>query len=258
MRLLIDGDIILYTIAFVTENIHEENDVKKRVNQFILQIMVNVECNGEYLVFLTGRDNYRKDIFPDYKKSRKDKVKPRWYEMIRKHLIDKWNAIVVDNIEADDALSITQLHYNLLHIPTIIASKDKDLLQIPGKHYRIPTKHTLPFEIVEVTCEEGFKRLMVQSVMGDQTDDIPGIKGIGPIKSEKLLNNVPLYKLFDRIIRKYIEVYGEAGPNLFWMNYELVKLLEVESHNFIVPQFNKIDTTIINKFKEKNEQTNEE
>lgn len=252
---LIDGDIILYTIAYVVENLHDEDEIRRRVNKYTLKILADVKCEGQYLMFLTGKNNYRKEIYPNYKISRKDKPKPRWFEFLRTHLIEKWNAIVVENIEADDALSITHRYYTGNNaIQTIVCSRDKDLLQIPGLHYRIPTKSTLPYEIITVSEEDAFKNLMQQAIMGDATDDIPGIKGIGPVKSEKMMENVTIYKLFDVIIRKYIATYGEAGVGAFWINYELVKLLEYPDKGFIIPPFSTIDTTTINKFKDKYEQ----
>lgn len=251
---LIDGDIIVYTISFVTENINDQEDVAKRTNHYILQILSRVGQEGQYNIFLTGKNNYRKLIYPDYKKSRRMKPKPRWYEFIRQHLIDKWNAITVNNIEADDALSITQRYYNKINKnTTIIASKDKDLLQIPGLHYRIPTKSTFPYTIVEIDETQAFQSLMQQSMMGDSTDDIPGIKGIGIVKSAKLISEVPVNQLFDKIIRKYIEVYGVSGPLIFWINYELVKLLETETEDFKIPPLSKIDIELINKYAEKYE-----
>lgn len=252
---LIDGDIIVYTMAYVTERF-DEAETAKRVSKYLMKILADVGSDGRYLIFLTGSKNFRYDIFPDYKKSRKHKPKPRHYRFIRDYLVEKWNAVIVNKIEADDALSITQHYFNRIvkdgdvDNTTIICSKDKDLLQIPGYHYKIPINSTIPFEIVKITEEEGWLRLMKQTLMGDKVDDIPGAKGIGDIKSSQLINSVPLFKVMYASMMKYYEINGDAGPGLFWLNFQLVKLLDKQAYGFEIPQICTVGNETITKFKD--------
>ena len=64
----------------------------------------------EWEMQLTGKEDLRDDkaVTIPYKGNRKDTAKPVHYKAIRKHLVDKWDAIVTDGMEADDKLAIRQ------------------------------------------------------------------------------------------------------------------------------------------------------
>jgi 5'-3' exonuclease len=79
-------------------------------------------------------------------------------------------------MEADDYLGINQ------NESSIICSIDKDLLQVPGKHYNFVKK-----EFYEVDEETGFRNFYTQLLTGDTSDNIKGIAGIGPVKAKKAL-----------------------------------------------------------------------
>ena len=66
---------------------------------------------------------------------------------------------------------------------TIIVSADKDLRQIPGKHYNFVKE-----ELFEVTPLEGLRFFYKQTLIGDSSDNIYGVKGIGPVKAGKLID----------------------------------------------------------------------
>jgi 5'-3' exonuclease len=231
MLAIIYGDIIVYIIAYVMESITDEEIVKQRTDRYVYQILAYSESSGQYIMFLTGNNIFRYHIYPEYKAKRKDRELPIWYQTIRDYLTDKWKAIVVDGMEADDAISITHYKY-----PTaIICSKDKDLLQIPGKHYRIPTSITTSRgELKTILPKEAYYKLMIQSLMGDSTDNIVGIPGIGPKKAEQILKGIPIYKMWEVAIEAYESYYDNEGLEKFILNFKLVKLLEIHPE-FIIP-----------------------
>lgn len=137
-----------------------------------------------YKLFLTGKGNYR-DKIVYYKANRNRSDRPIHYDAIREYLIKHWNAKVVNNREADDALSITQwrdytqasetyeerdgeeFRNSLL---TIICSIDKDLKMVPGWHYNFVTK-----EFVYQSKEGGLRWFYTQMLQGDVADNIPGL-----------------------------------------------------------------------------------
>lgn len=65
---------------------------------------------------------------------------------------------------------------------TVIGSIDKDLDQITGNHFNFVkgTSYT-------ISPEEGRKKLYLQLLTGDSTDNIPGIPKIGPKKAAKIV-----------------------------------------------------------------------
>ena len=77
-------------------------------------------CNAtKCRVYLTGKTNYRNEeaVTYSYKGNRKDVSKPVHHQAIRDYMLERWDAILVEGIEADDALSIA-VSYTHLTLPT--------------------------------------------------------------------------------------------------------------------------------------------
>lgn len=174
MKALIDADIVAYRVACTLAEDDAEDFVYARTEDLVDQILVNTEAT-EYRLFLTGKNNFRYSIYPEYKAHRPTE-KPFWLEKCREYLIATFNAEVINGQEADDALGINQTE------DTIICSIDKDLLMIPGQHYNF-----VKDEFITVTPESGIRHFYMQCLTGDRSDNIKGIEKIGPKKAEKIL-----------------------------------------------------------------------
>jgi len=179
-HILIDGDIIGYRIGFSTE---EENEkiVISRVATFV-ETMLWEDLEAEtYQGYLTGKENFRYDIAvtAPYKGNR-TAPKPKHLQLIRDYLVSAWDFKISVGEEADDAIAIAHVENNY---ETIIASIDKDFLQLKGKHWNFVKK-----EMTEVTEAEALLNFYRQVLTGDRVDNIIGLKGIGPVKADKILN----------------------------------------------------------------------
>jgi len=181
MLVLIDGDIIRYSVGFAADGEPLENclhSVKLMINKIIQQTDAD-----EYEVFLTGEGNYRDKVatIKPYKGNRDSSHKPTFYKEITEYLITQHNATVVNGREADDAMGYTSYKDDTNH--TVIASIDKDMDMIPGWHYN--WKKDKLYFIEEDDANRNFYR---QLLTGDSTDNITGVPGIGPKRAEKILN----------------------------------------------------------------------
>jgi DNA polymerase-1 len=146
----------------------------------------------DYVMYLTGSNNFRRQIDPNYKANRPDE-RPKHWQACRDYLIKKHKAILVDGAEADDALGWNQTD------DTIICSIDKDLLMILGKHYNWVKK-----EFTTVTHESALQTFHRQLLIGDTSDNVFGIKGIGPKKAEKALGSLDNHgELFSTVRAMY-------------------------------------------------------
>jgi hypothetical protein len=127
-------------------------------------------------LYLTSDDqsNYRfeRATIKPYKGNRSNSVKPTRYEEMRKYLVNQWGAIMVHGKEADDAMGIAQCQAE--DNTTIICSCDKDLLMIPGWHYNWQKDGAQ-----QVSIEQGWRNFYYQLLIGDATDNIPGVPGVG-------------------------------------------------------------------------------
>lgn len=174
---LLDGDIITYRAACSAEK-DEVWVALTRADKTIQDILEDTHADS-YKVFLTGSGNFRRELTPTYKANRPDE-RPAHWQAVREFLVTQHHAIVCDGYEADDQMGIDQ---DKSGKSTVICSIDKDLLMIPGRHYNFVKK-----EFQEVTYDQGLKALYMQTLVGDRSDNITGIVGIGPVKAAKILD----------------------------------------------------------------------
>jgi len=174
---LIDGDVLVYVIGFSSQTTDKENDciipeeewiAKARMDTQIKNIQQITGAN-DYKIYLSdSKNNFRKQLFPLYKANRTQE-KPFHYELLINYLLDVYDTEVAFDQEADDALGIHQCQ----NPDTIICSIDKDLLQIPGKHYDFRKD---VFHSIKPT--EGLYRFYKQILVGDSTDNITPATGL--------------------------------------------------------------------------------
>lgn len=135
-----------------------------------------------YEAYLTGKGNYRNTVatIKPYKGNRDPTHKPKYFKDIREYFVNKYGAIVVEGQEADDALGIKQ--FSNPDKSTVICSIDKDLKMIPGYHYN-PSTGNFWYQ----TMDEANMFFWWQMMVGDTTDNIPGINKVGPKTADKII-----------------------------------------------------------------------
>lgn len=186
VKLLFDGDLFAYRNAASAEN--DDVDVAyMRVNSLLHTICTEFNTI-DYSIYLTGSDNFRFKVYPEYKANRIGIPKPRHLEDVRQFLIKEYGAIVSEGCEADDLMAINQTD------KTIIVSLDKDMLQVPGCHYSWhieggpPEKRWVKEAVFQEVRElQGLKHFYTQMLTGDTSDNIKGAKGVGKVKAAMML-----------------------------------------------------------------------
>lgn len=194
MNALIDADIVAWRAAASAED--DDIFIATSRADFILNTMLDEINAKEQVLFLTGKNNFRYQIYPEYKAFRANKPRPKWEQAVKQHLVDQWQALYIDGMEADDALGIAQ--YAAPKNSTIICTIDKDLNMIEGWHYNFVKK-----EKYYVKDEEGIRFFYYQLLVGDPTDAIKGVVGIGPKKAAKLLSESPIEDLYSIVLDQY-------------------------------------------------------
>lgn len=149
-----------------------------------------------------GGSQRRRKLFPEYKANRKNKLRVnRAYELhtdederasMKRQLVTiarlmdhlPVSIMVYDNIEADDVIAyLAKQIYSERDSLVTIMSSDKDFLQLVNDDISVwsPTKKKL-YTPEEVFAEYGIPAhnfLMGKILMGDKSDNVSGIKGIG-------------------------------------------------------------------------------
>ena len=188
MQALVDGDLIAYRCSASAEEHPQEIAFARADN--LMRDLLHKTSSDTYRCFLTGGENFRKKIDPQYKANRDGTPRPKWLEACREFLVVNWNSEVTDGIEADDALGIAQ---DKETDTTIVCSLDKDLLQIPGLHYSwelATSKYTKPAITRKVNYIDGLRSFYASSLIGDKSDNIFGVDGIGKVRAAKALDEL--------------------------------------------------------------------
>ena len=153
--------------------------------------------NPKYLVcvFDAGKHTFRHDLYAEYKGTR-DKMPEDLHQQLDdlKQLLMAMGVLVLEKseIEADDIIgSLTRKFEGEF----LLLSGDKDLLQLINKNTSVMlTQHglskTLKVDEDVLLKEFGLKPYQVielKSIMGDSSDNIPGVAGIGKVGATKLI-----------------------------------------------------------------------
>ena len=182
----------------------------------------------------------RKAIFADYKAGR---VKPGedFFAQIPllKELVGNlgWSFVEVDKYEADDIIgTLSRQADEAGDYMTYIISSDLDMLQIVDantKMWRILKGFSEIQEIDVAEIEEKYgimksQFLELKALKGDNSDNIPGVPGVGEKSAVKLLNQ---YETLDGIYQHLDEIKGSlhdklvAGKKLAYMSLELAQIM---------------------------------
>lgn len=207
---LIDGDIVCYRAGFACEN-DDLAIALWQADQLIQRIIKEIGAS-ECKVFLTGSNNFRYDVYSEYKANRKDARRPKWLQQLREHLVVAWGATVTDGIEADDAMGIAQ---DKVGGTTVIATIDKDLLMISGEHYNFVT-----LVHKTISAYEGLQFFYFQLIMGDTADNIKGFDGKSRVKVPKFLEQAVeiVYscatekEMYEHVLSMYQEHFPDIDP----------------------------------------------
>lgn len=189
-KLLVDGDIVLYTSSVATEfacdwgggnwvlssNLPQSQDIARRY----LDELVDTLKATEVVLCLSGPDNFRAKLNPSYKANRKDIRKPIVYPALREWMFNNFTTECYLGLEADDVMGILATR----DPQSIIVSADKDMQCVPGKLYR-------QGEVITTTLEQANYYHMLQTLTGDATDGYPGCPGTGPVGARKALQGPP-------------------------------------------------------------------
>lgn len=267
MQPLVDGDILVYEIGWAAEvgwkskiEWKEGDPVSYPPFDYVAELLDNriaeicgcVMATEPPIIYLTGKGNFREAIAKrkPYKGTRKEDGKPWHYANIWAYLQVAYNTIVVEGMEADDAMCIEQcqrlkdLSGSQYYIPeTIICTRDKDLRQCEGWHFGWELGNQPQFGPLFVegygnlSLSEDNKKLRgvgekffyAQLIMGDPVDNIPGLPKYGPKAAFDIVGNTQTrVEGFKAVLEAYRAIYGDLAEaemleqgQLLWMVREL-------------------------------------
>ena len=240
---LVDGNNLLYRSYFATA--YSGNLMKNSKGfptnalygfiNMINKIIIDEKPEYMMVAFDKGK-TFRHEKYTTYKGTRAEtpddlKAQFKLSRDICKALGIK--AIEIDNYEADDIIGTFAKKCNEEKLEGLIISSDKDLLQLITTNVKVKLLKTHDFIMMD---EEEFKNtygldpikmIDLKSLMGDTSDNIPGVKGIGEKTAIKLLQE---YGSLDNLYNNIDSIKGSVHDKLVndkenaYMSYDLATI----------------------------------
>ena len=202
----------------------------------ILPILASAKPDDAFIcVFDASRITFRQDIYPDYKMNRTatptDLIAQG--QMIQSGLMSLGMPVLcVPGVEADDVIA-TLAHQNCTTTnATRIITSDKDLMQLVSDcvflYDGMKNREIRTDAVLEKFGVKPHQVIDVQSLMGDSSDNVPGVPGIGPKKAAELINQFGnldnLYANLDAVQNERIRGLLRDNREMAYISKQLVTL----------------------------------
>lgn len=201
----------------------------------LLAILKNVQYDKLFIAKDSGKETFRSKIFQEYKKNRPscpEDLKPQF--KILDDFIDSMGifSLRVDGYEADDIIASASFLATKNNDEVIISTLDKDLMQLVKDGIKLYNYKTNSFiDEEKVFACFGVKPSQISdylALIGDSSDNISGVKGIGEKKAIFLLNMFEnlndIYSNLDQISDKKIVSLLKEGQGDAFLSLKLTKL----------------------------------
>ncbi|CAM3567053.1 DNA polymerase I [Erysipelothrix urinaevulpis] len=241
--LLLDGNSMLFRAYYGTLSRghmrSKEGHVTNAVYGFSTMLNKAIEImepSHIVVAFDTKDKTFRHDLFEDYKGTRKE-VDPELvsqFELVREFL-DEYpvKRIELSGYEADDLIGTISKMFPNDKIE--ILTSDQDMLQLIDEHVDVVLmkKGLTNLQVMNPTTmleEKGYRPdqvVDIKALMGDASDNIPGVPSIGEKTALKLINQ---YESFEGVYNHADEVKGKMGEKLrefedqARLSYQLAKI----------------------------------
>jgi len=227
---IIDGDVLVYMSIWKSNNLEEG---KKKFLEHFNDILNNL-FTKDYVMAIGGPDNFRAELYTEYKGNRKKAKdnRPDWFLDLKSWVESLDGVVMSDNCEADDLVRIWALECDKAEINRVVVTVDKDLDCIPGNHYNPRTK-----SLYQVSEEYAERFYWKQILTGDSVDNIPGLPKVGPVKAEKILGNEKTHNGLQKLVcRAYHNIYGDQGYKYLITNGRLIHIWRHLNDHFKVKE----------------------
>lgn len=215
----------------------------------MLRKLIN-EYQPDYLavVFDAKGKTFRSDMYAEYKAHRPPIPDNLVCQIAPIHTIIRalgLPLLIIDDVEADDVIGTLATQASEQGLKTYISSGDKDLAQLVDDHIRlVNTMNNTVLDRDGVIEKYGVPPSSIidyLALMGDSSDNIPGIPKVGPKTAAKWLTE---HGSLQKIVEHADDIKGKVGESLrsnlelLYLSKELVTLkldvdLEFKPHELV-------------------------
>lgn len=231
MLTLIDGNSLLFRAYYgvhsrLTRTDGTPTGAVYGFFNMILPILSAAKPDDSFVcVFDASRITFRQEIYPQYKMNRTETPADliSQGEMIKSGLCAIGMPVLcIPGVEADDVIAtLAQQNCNGANQTRIITS-DKDLMQLVSDctflYDGMKQREIRTPQVLEKFGVRPDQVIDVQSLMGDSSDNVPGVPGIGPKKASELITQ---FETLDNLYAHLDEIKNERTRNLLRDNREM-------------------------------------
>jgi DNA polymerase-1 len=167
-------------------------------SRMLMRLHDDVHPEHIAVVFDAGRRNFRSEIYPEYKAHRPDPPEDLVLQMpLFRRLVEafRWPVLSIPGVEADDVIASLVTRAKERGWEVVIYSADKDLMQLVGDGVvMIDSMNQRVYTPDEVEKKFGVPPARVAdflALVGDTSDNIPGLAGVGDKTAARLLADYP-------------------------------------------------------------------
>lgn len=170
------------------------------------------------VVFDAKGKTFRDEWYPAYKANRPPmpvELSSQFQPLLNVLSAMGFPLLIIDGVEADDVIGTLARQATEAGLPVVISTGDKDMAQLVNEHVTLintMSQQTLDIAGVKnkfgVTPEQMIDYL---ALVGDTSDNVPGINKCGPKTAEKWLNQ---YQTLDNLLANIDAISGKIGEHL--------------------------------------------
>jgi DNA polymerase-1 len=232
---LLDGTAICYRAyySYATKNLHNSKGLPTNVPYgFLLvlkKLLADNQPDGIMVAFDVKGPTFRHEKLDTYKANRK----PTPDDLIAqipyvKRIVEAHRIPVIEKqgYEADDVMGTLAHDLRKKGHEVVIVTSDKDICQLVGDHIRVmdPAKEYAllgPLEVREKLGVSPEQVIDYLAMVGDASDNIPGVPGIGPKTAVELIQE---FKTLDGVYRNLDKVKSESKKRALQENEPVARL----------------------------------
>ncbi len=233
--LLIDGHSVAYRAFFAlpVENFSTTTGQHTNAVYGFTSMLINVLRDEQpthvAVAFDVSRTTFRSEIYADYKGNRSASP-PEFSGQVAlvKEVLDALQIVHVEleGYEADDIIATLATQAPAQGVDVLICTGDRDAMQLVTDHVTVLYPRKGVSDLARMTPETVLERYLVEpsrypelaALVGETSDNLPGVPGVGPKTAAKWLQQ---YEGLENLVRQADSVPGKAGES-FRANLENV------------------------------------
>jgi DNA polymerase-1 len=222
LLVLVDGSSYLYrafhAMPALSNSRGEPTGAVYGVVNMLRRLLADYEPGYIAVVFDAKGRTFRDDIFAEYKANRPSMPDELSAQIAPLHEIVRalgLPLLEIQGVEADDVIGTLARQAAAEGLDTLISTGDKDMAQLVNAQvHLVDTMKEVVYDREAVIAKFGVppERIIdYLTLVGDTSDNIPGVPGIGPKTAAKLLQE---HGSLDELVAQAANIGGKVGENL--------------------------------------------